>query len=849
MQPSQNIRSIVWLDILQHRATIFSFALGEPWSSRYSFWRCRAPGRDMLGLGAGCGWLDWSLWSFMPGKIAPQTANWMRAMQPLPFLVFAKFATIPFASTVRTVPKMGYVPLIEYWRKSWYPVVFVYIIWYVYVRLCLYNTSTYMSRYATHTTLYMHTAGTTDSSAATPGVPQESQWISRATMWEALLSFRDHRSRSLLGTANSCGRRSVFFLHFWGFHLNTILHVAVTHRNCMFVARWMNIEKKMTNTQQPDHIWTVGQSYDSVTSWQCATMNDQESLQTSHLANTLSRLAWFDHLGRALRSLGWEFVDGTTFQDESGRSFSLCSSSLGHIRSLLLYQWGQRVAQAVCHRKGLDSVQVIDTEFSRPSKSLLPSERGLLGQLVSGRHFTCDARSKFAGATCSAECPHCQQATDSREHRVFDCPAFEVVRWHYKEIFQLAPRSALLYGLWPFPDGLVDWQASLDQVAFPVVTRSNVPHKQCLFTDGSCLFPSMADIRVAAAAVVVPAGPAQFKLVWSGILPTSNQTIQRAEILAGAVATASALHPVVISDSLYFVRLARKLLQCWVEGKCPDWPSDNLDLWEYFWSALSGCSSAEFVWTKAHRSFEDLDGLELLIAQGNDAADSYAKQCVRQYQATSLVYRRVVQSKLQHMRARSLLDAFHVHLALSAVGQGENTYCPPSMPDDMVLSGTCWKASRVQVPSAGFHERFVGRIFNWFLALQWFSGCSASDSPDISWVELFLFWVVDCGCVPPFKVDGKWVCVGVDEDAICCVPSAYTLFRTWRRAVTFVLRDRDLVPGVAVPSCNSAVALGARFVLPGLSWRPRVPLCVRRDLCFQFSTLESLHGLRLPPVW
>ena len=111
---------------------------------------------------------------------------------------------------------------------------------------------------------------------------------------------------------------------------------------------------------------------------------------------------------------------------------------------------------------------------------------------------------------------------------------------------------------------------------------------------------------------------------------------------------------------------------------------------------------------------------------------------------------------------------------------------------------------KVSPPAAGFHEQFVGQIFNWFRDLQWFSGCSAGDSCDISWVELFLFWVVDCGCVPPFKVDGKWVRVGVDEDAICCVPSAYTLFRTWRRAVSlatrrsFVLRSCDLVPGVAV---------------------------------------------------
>ena len=47
--------------------------------------------------------------------------------------------------------------------------------------------------------------------------------------------------------------------------------------------------------------------------------------------------------------------------------------------------------------------------------------------------------------------------------------------------------------------------------------------------------------------------------------------------------------------------------------------------------------SAEFVWTKAHRYVEGLDGLDLLLAQGNDAADPLARACV-------------------HLRARSQLE-------------------------------------------------------------------------------------------------------------------------------------------------------------------------------------------------
>lgn len=150
-----------------------------------------------------------------------------------------------------------------------------------------------------------------------------------------------------------------------------------------------------------------------------------------------------------------------------------------------------------------------------------------------------------------------------------------------------------------------------ESIPFPVVSRRSENHKICFFTDGSCLFPAIPDIRVAAAAVVTPVDFG-FDVIWSSMLPTSNQTIPRAEILAGAVATAAAEHPVVISDSLYFVRVARRLLDYWRQGLQPRFPDDNRDLWEFFWASLNACVTAEFVWRKAHRSLEGLTGLEMM---------------------------------------------------------------------------------------------------------------------------------------------------------------------------------------------------------------------------------------------
>lgn len=95
-------------------------------------------------------------------------------------------------------------------------------------------------------------------------------------------------------------------------------------------------------------------------------------------------------------------------------------------------------------------------------------------------------------------------------------------------------------------------------------------------------------------------------------------------------------------------------VRCWQ----PKFPEDNRDLWEFFWAALEGCVSAEFVWTKAHRSFGGLTGLDLAIARANDAADAQVKACVKKNQASSALYRKVVQAKLASAQGEEFVGCF-----------------------------------------------------------------------------------------------------------------------------------------------------------------------------------------------
>ena len=281
----------------------------------------------------------------------------------------------------------------------------------------------------------------------------------------------------------------------------------------------------------------------------------------------------------------------------------------------------------------------------------------------------------------------------------------------------------------------------------------------------------------------------------------------------------------------------------------PEVPSDNADVWEFFLACLRGCHSAEYVWVKAHRDVSGLAGFEQVMASGNDFADQIAKQVVHRYKASSALYQKVVKSKLAAVRIRNQVDAFHLHLAFAAIGLQQDLPMRYVAPVQLVPVGLPWTVDSPELLDSGFHQTFVRQIFNWFCALQWFEGCSPGPVCDISWVELFLWWVVDSGTLRPFRVDGRWVRIGDDEDAICCVPSAYTLYKTWRRAV-FCFAARYACTWGDGRVCFVGGVFGG-FFPPFWCYVAayRVPLGVRQDFAVQLSTLRSLLSLRLPPLW
>ena len=186
------------------------------------------------------------------------------------------------------------------------------------------------------------------------------------------------------------------------------------------------------------------------------------------------------------------------------------------------------------------------------------------------------------------------------------------------------PREVALYGLWPELSGLREWQAELDELPMRFGVRTECDTPVLIFTDGSCLFPRVAELRWASYACVQWFDDG-FRIVDCGTLPGSHQSIQRAELWAGVRAVSSYSKVYLLSDSRYFVTRAKKLIARKAQGLPFVCPAVNSDLWTQFWLALHGCDEVMVNWIPAHVEPHRLAGVARVVALGNWWADEAAR--------------------------------------------------------------------------------------------------------------------------------------------------------------------------------------------------------------------------------
>ena len=386
-----------------------------------------------------------------------------------------------------------------------------------------------------------------------------------------------------------------------------------------------------------------------------------------------------------------------------------------------------------------------------------------LGAAATSRGLFLREFTKHIEAT-AAYCVHCG-SPDSRVHRLRECPrsaswrtVFPALMRQWEEL----PEFTTAFGLFPEPDGWRKWQAWLDTFSLPHIPRCDSPDVQVLYTDGACLFPRHAVIRVASGAVLKALPDGTFQIVWHGILPGSCQTIFRAELLAVSCALSSARKAVVFTDSLSVCRIATRLLLQLRDGLSPVLPADNKDLWAYFLSVVRGMDleGVRVRWIKGHVNYRTAVGMCKVHAWFNHWVDLAAKQSLCGH-FTPLFQHVVKDFRFKLVTAKDLFS-FQAGVALLFANDRD----APVVRQPVVVGSVSLVGLRSvlkfehDIHPVVCHQGFARSLLNWMREIRWAPAADAGSLgqlQDTSWLELFWGYVHDTSALPAFLHYHEWV--------------------------------------------------------------------------------------------
>eukprot|EP00435_Cladocopium_sp_Y103_P022951 s31_g5.t1 len=349
--------------------------------------------------------------------------------------------------------------------------------------------------------------------------------------------------------------------------------------------------------------------------------------------NTLSEI-----LCQRLHQVGFTVEHGAMAIDSFG-SFNFLACPLDEFVFRLQWIWPSVLASAVRHRRTLVGFQHVDLSATRRAYLQLdPYDQGIMRKYLHGASFTNEHACHWSHDG-NPNCIHCG-SPDSVQHRLWFCPASQQLRDQLPMDFVLHKDSLPLLLLehgWtlrsPLATSWFQYLAALPvSVGFhPVPCPGGILD---LFTDGSCLYPTQPDLRVAAFSVIASVftldpGPASFRPVVAQPLPGLLQTPFRAELSAVLAALRLAISRGICvriwTDCLNVIKAYRKYCLDQVRVN-PN--GRNSDLLSQFCDLVHQLGTARVAVLKVP-AHEDPNAystdLEKWLVAGNAAADKAAE--------------------------------------------------------------------------------------------------------------------------------------------------------------------------------------------------------------------------------
>ena len=340
-----------------------------------------------------------------------------------------------------------------------------------------------------------------------------------------------------------------------------------------------------------------------------------------------------------LHRIGWKWEHGGWLRDHEGIPIHILNTPVQELGSRLQRTWQKEAACRVATRKTFQGMASVCVRTSKKGwDQLTPHQQSLLKVVHNGSFYTQDKHAK-SGYAESPKCRWCDQV-DSVEHRMWKCPATCHLRSQcpqgLEDELRKEPQCTQQHAWFCEPPEGLQFREALQQIPqYQQVPWESpeLPETLHLFTDGSCLAPSDARVRLASWAVILALPDEdQFRPLVTGLVPGQHQTGGRGELIAAIQAFRFAeYHQKSFCLWTDYERVLR-LFDTWeMQDDLPTaWKHDHdlqQELFVRYKLAMAQQRLIKVVHITSHLSPMKLSSaVEFWARRGNEAADQWAAQ-------------------------------------------------------------------------------------------------------------------------------------------------------------------------------------------------------------------------------
>ena len=573
---------------------------------------------------------------------------------------------------------------------------------------------------------------------------------------------------------------------------------------------------------------------------------------------------------RALRHyiqrLGWSITREGLLLIDPWTSLSLKDADFSLVRKLAQRDWAAGISTSLLRKDWKNAPPLDCFSTTQITKLFSDADRGLVLREQCGGFLVQSRKTKF-NSDMNELCPLCQMP-DTVEHRVLHCPPLDGVRTQFTDVIDWLNEMDPIHLNLPFAFQCYERQMTstmLRVLPGPDLSIQQRGHQRpAFYTDGSCLFPALPEVRWAAFAIVQDMRePGQwtaeqlvqisfqdttaFLISAVGLCP-GRQSIQRAEVEAILQILERSLDVDIYTDSEYARHLVRMVQSCTELSDLHLHP--NFDQIARLFRALQAGRDLPGIWkVKAHQEIcAEMNPTELWHAVGNNFVDHVAKRAVKtlggplqtalQQQADEYIseqqcFHRHLQFRLALNKDRTLKlaqaerpvdgqeeeTAFHTLVTWRVKNPGWRVN--PANRDDRVFFASFW----------GF--RFACLLWQWLALLRWptepehFPG---KTPVGVTWTELALNYLIVSQELIPINVStvqGKPNYVLPDQDNAITedqmfLPRMAESLRNCLRQMA-MLSSSPVVPDIRTRGVRSLYMLNGEAYVHGFARRPAMP--------------------------